>query len=61
MKELHKWSANERVSSQSIKGGLAERPTNLLSGLHEQLLRSPQETNESSGTLGSKATGRTGS
>ena len=52
---------NGRVPSQTIKGGLAERPQNSLSGLQERLLRIPQETKETSGTLGSKATVRTGS
>jgi len=38
-----------RANSQR-KGWLAERPPNWLSGLHKQLLRISQETNESSGT-----------
>jgi len=49
---------NGRVSSQTIKGGLAERPPNSLSGLHELLLPIPHET---SGTFGNEATVRTGS
>jgi len=45
---------NGRVPSQTRKGGLAERPPKNLSGLHERLLRIPQETKETSGTLGNE-------
>jgi len=52
---------NEMVPRKNEKGGLAERLPNSLSGLHERLLRIPQETKETSGTLRKDATGRTGS
>jgi len=53
--------STRKFPSQHINGGLTKRPPNSLSGLHERMLRIPQETNESSGTLGSQATGRIGS
>ena len=54
---------NGRVLSKTIKGGLVGRPPNSLSGLHVHvsLHRIPLETKETSGTLGSEATVRTGS
>jgi len=46
-----------KLPSQTIKGGLVDRPPNSLSGLlHDRrLLRIPQETKETSGTLGNEA------
>jgi len=52
---------NERVPSQTMKGGLAELPPSSLSGLRERLLRIPQETKETTGTIGNEASVRTGS
>ena len=51
----------DEFQAKLYRVGTAERPPNSLSGLHERLLRIPQETKETSGTLGSEVTVRTGS